>query len=79
MIRKLIGWPVAQALYYLGHWASLILNRLPSMDTEQPSCGAEALLAIYNGCMVKSMRVNDWAGLSIWTVADAPAEGDSRG
>jgi hypothetical protein len=64
-VKKVIGWPLAQALYYVGHWASLLVNRIDS-DKEEPGRAFQAAWWVYQRSMGASLHVNDWAGLSIW-------------
>jgi hypothetical protein len=49
-MRKLVAYISAWALYWLGHWTSLVMGAIPS------------LYSTYRWLMYKSMNVQDWAG-----------------
>jgi hypothetical protein len=66
-LRKLIGWPLSNALYYIGHWSYLILDALPDSENEEPGRLFRALWRSYQWCMGASVDVNDWADLSVWS------------
>ena len=60
--RKVIAWAPMWTLYWTGHWVSVALNRLPDNATRL----FMRVYPVYNRCMVWSMRINDWAGFSLW-------------
>lgn len=78
MLRKLIGWPVANALYYIGHGASRVVEWLDSLDDDgEPGPVFNTFWRIYQGSMALSVDVNDWAGLKVWGQPDN--ETDAQG
>ena len=54
-LRKLIAWPLAWALYGIGHAVSKCISKRTGF-----------LYPVYNWAMVLSANVSDWAGLDVW-------------
>lgn len=65
-VRQIIGWPVAQALYYIGHLAYLFIDRVIPDGDGEPGPVFRAGFRLYQSAMARSVKVNDWAGLSVW-------------
>lgn len=55
-MRKVVGWPVTWALFWLGHATSKVFLRQEAADFMYP---------LYNGLMCASVDVQDWAGLAM--------------
>jgi hypothetical protein len=55
-MKKLIGYPICQTLYWLGHYVSRVMERYDWAF----------LYGAYSRLMGWSIRVNDWAGLDVW-------------
>lgn len=60
-MKKVIAWPIAEGLYWLGHLVSRPMYRWDSFAWLYPA---------YNNLMLWSLRVNDWGGLDIWLPAE---------
>ena len=56
-MKKLIGWPVGWALFWIGDGFSFLCNRYNWLSW---------MYIPYNKFMIWSVYVNDWAGLDIW-------------
>lgn len=56
-IKKILGWPACQVLYYGGCFVHQIMNLHEKLGRLYP---------IYGYLMTKSVKVNDWAGLNLW-------------
>lgn len=74
-MKKAVAWLPCMAFYWTGDAFARVLDRLP--DHEEGSKWGRigsVLYAIYNWCMLKSLAINDWAGLNEWT----PRHGDKE-
>jgi len=56
-MKKIIGFLPCWGCFWLGHWISLLF--------EVFEWGW--LYSIYNGLMLWSLNINDWAGLDVWS------------
>jgi hypothetical protein len=77
-MRKLLAWPIAQVLYWLGHWTSIIMEKLPDANEVEPGWLFRVLFATYQSLMLRSFRLNEWAGLGMWSHPDAETESPSQ-
>jgi hypothetical protein len=58
-MRKVIGWPVAWGLFWLGDLVSKPMERFDLW----------MLYSTYNWLMGRSYAVSEWAGLEVWKSA----------
>ncbi|CAB3730205.1 hypothetical protein LMG22037_05515 [Paraburkholderia phenoliruptrix] len=56
-MKRVIGWPIAWALFWIGH----VLSR-PLIWWHWADCLAPVLYPAYSRCMLASSDVQDWAG-----------------
>lgn len=74
-MKKIIAWLPAQICYYLGHWTSRVMEKLPGADEEEPGRVFNLFFNIYQFFMRKSFRLSEWADLGMWNKPETPAEG----
>ena len=84
--KKIIGWPVAWALFWLGHfWSKPLEWSWPKMlnaeDEEYRwvSWYVNFWYYPYSRLMHGSVIVNDWGGLDLWQKADPSEYEDDEG
>lgn len=58
--KKIVAWLPAWTCYMLGHWTCML------MQYAKLEFLFEVLYPVYNKLMLWSLRLNDWAGLSLW-------------
>ena len=58
MLKKIVAWPVAQALFWLGHGVSLVFEKWDST--------AGVLYPVYNNLMLWSADVDRWGNAGVW-------------
>lgn len=72
MLKKIVGWPTAYLLYIIGDVVSKVINVVDVYTPEQRLYDLRADLVIdilypmYRRAVLWSVRINDWAGLSLW-------------
>lgn len=67
-MKKIVGWPLCQIFYYIGHWAYLFIDRvLPDSWSDEPGPVFRAGWVVYQRAMQASSDINDWAGLRCWS------------
>lgn len=62
--RAVVAYVPCQVLYGIGCAAAALMQALPDWEAMSPI--ASAFFSIYQHCMIWSMHVNDWGGLSLW-------------
>lgn len=70
-MRKIVAWPIAWGLYYLGHmWSKPLEWDWPDNKKNEDKKWVEWYVGFwyvpYNNLMNWSLRVNDWGGLNVW-------------
>ena len=69
--RKTVAWAPMHACYWIGHAASLVINRWPDCkDGSLMDRIGSALYRVYQCGMNLSLALNDWAGFDLWRHAD---------
>lgn len=75
--RKALAWLPMHACYYIGHAASLVLNRWPDCaDGSWMDRLGTAVYRVYNMGMCLSCDINDWAGFNLWKHHDYSRKAD---
>jgi hypothetical protein len=67
-----VAWLPAHALFWTGDITCRVLNRIPDWEAKPVEWISGLLYRTYNRCMLLSLRLNDWAELSIWK-RDSPS------